>query len=356
MNERLFLETKSDERIVKQVLQILLRKSQTFYDIVHKQDASIPELYSILEKLEKSSIISKTGGKIKLTKEGKMLCKEMGIIAALDTKCKFCDGTGIMLDKYFKKLLMGYEKLTKDRPKALAKYDQGYISVQGIVTRIAFMHERGELSNSKIFVCGDDDLMSIALGLTQLPKKIVAIDIDKRLINFINKTSEKLGLNVEAFEYDLREKPDNRIRKSFDVFVTDPVETIPGIKIFLSRCAESLQGKGCSGYFGLTALEASRKKWFHIEEMLLKMGFVITDIKRKFNVYPFEERNHKSFESSFRISKKLSQKGNCDWYHSSFFRVEAISEPKPLIKGKVNLTKDFYFDDEAWATSEELGK
>lgn len=46
-----------------------------------------------------------------------------------------------------------------------------------------------------------------------------------------------------------------------------------------------MQGEGSAAYFGLTSLEASKKKWFAIQKVLTDMNFVLTDIRRNFNGY-----------------------------------------------------------------------
>ncbi len=95
--------------------------------------------------------------------------------------------------------------------------------------------------NGRIFVVGDDDLFSIAASLTGMPEKVVVVDIDERLINFINRMADEYSLSVEAFVYDVQQAFPDEFKKKFDVFVTDPVETIPGLKLFLSRGVSSLK-------------------------------------------------------------------------------------------------------------------
>ncbi|MCS7144986.1 MAG: bis-aminopropyl spermidine synthase family protein, partial [Archaeoglobaceae archaeon] len=158
------------------------------------------------------------------------------------------------------------------------------------------------------------------------------------------------GLRVEAHVYDVQKAFPEDFRKKFDVFVTDPVETIPGIKLFLSRGVSTLRGIGSSAYFGLTTLEASRNKWFEIERMILEMGFVITDIKRRFNVYPASEKSYSQFEEKLPIFKKLGVKTDYDWYTSSLFRIEAVKDPRPLVEGEMIIDEQVYKDYESLAT------
>jgi len=140
------------------------------------------------------------------------------------------------------------------------------------------------------------------------------------------------------------------LRRKFDVFVTDPVETIPGLRLFLSRGVSTLKGRGCSGYFGITTLEASRRKWYEIQKMILDMGFIITDIKRHFNVYPEEEKNFFRFQDKLPIVRKLGAKIDFNWYNSSLYRIEAVSDPKPIVEGEMRIDEKVYKDDESWAT------
>lgn len=333
-------------RIEIQILQSLLKGEISIYQLIDEQDASLPEFFEIFEKLQAQELLRVASGKVTLTEKGREIAK---VFLKADSVCKACDGTGYKIDPFFRKVLSKFLEITKNRPPAVEKFDQGFISEEGVIRRLEFIHERGDIYGN-IFVVGDDDLFSIAVSLTGLPRKVVVVDIDERLVDFINSVANENGLRVEAHVYDVQKAFPEDFRKKFDVFVTDPVETIPGIKLFLSRGASTLKGVGSSAYFGLTTLEASRRKWFEIEKMILEMGFVITDIKRRFNVYPASEKSYSQFEEKLPIFKKLGVKTDYDWYTSSLFRIEAISDPKPLVEGEMIIDEHVYKDDESLAT------
>ncbi len=334
------------DRIERQIIQALKGGELSVYELIDNQDSSLKELLSKLKRLSEEGYIEIAKGKVKLTKKG----EEIQNIKNLDRiTCRFCQGTGYEINKFFGEILEKYKEITKKRPEAIEKYDQGFISLDGVIRRVEFIYERGDLYG-KIFVVGDDDLFSIAAGLTFLPQRILAVDIDERLVNFINKVASEYSLNVESSVYDVQKVLPDEYRGKFDVFVTDPVETIPGIKLFLSRGVSALKGIGCSGYFGLTTLEASRKKWYEIQRMLLDMGFVITDIRRKFNVYPGEEKNFFRFQEKLPIFKLVGAKIDYDWYKSSLYRIESIKDPKPVVEGEMIIDERVYKDDESLAT------
>nr|WP_230972427.1 bis-aminopropyl spermidine synthase family protein [Archaeoglobus neptunius] len=319
------------------------------YELIDSQDASLREFFEILNNLRSSGFIEINGGTVSLTEAGKEEAENERLTYAGELKCERCDGTGYEINQYFYQILEKYREIAKSRPETVEIYDQGFISPEGVIRRVEFVYERGDL-NGSIFVVGDDDLFSIASALTGMPERVVVVDIDERLIDFINRTAEEYSLNVEAFVYDVQQAFPENLRKKFDVFVTDPVETIPGLKLFLSRGVSTLKGVGCSAYFGITTLEASRQKWYEIQSMIHEMGFIITDIRRKFNVYPEDEKNFFRFQEKLPIVKQLNVKVDHNWYKSSLYRIEAVRDPKPLVEGKMIIDEKVYKDDESWAT------
>jgi predicted methyltransferase len=222
-----------------------------------------------------------------------------------------------------------------------------------VIKRVEFIYERGDLLDSNILVIGDDDLISIALGLTKLPKKIYVLEGDDRLVNYIKENAKRFNLSIEAMKYDVRNSlPENLVNK-FDIFITDPSETLKALKIFLSRGMQGLK-KQSSGYFGLTTIESSLEKWFELEKFIIEKGFVITDVKRNFSVYPFskEDKNWQLFRDKIKIFQYTEVPKIKNWYYSSFIRIEKIKNIKiKNVTYKIN-SKDFYLDKETLITPE----
>ena len=84
--------------------------------------------------------------------------------------------------------------------------------------------------------------------------------------------------------------------------------------------------------------------------MIYDMGFIITDLRRKFSVYPSEDKNFFRFQEKLPIVKKLQAKVDWNWYTSTLFRIEAITDPKPIVEGEMIIDEKVYKDDESWAT------
>ncbi|NOY11023.1 MAG: bis-aminopropyl spermidine synthase family protein [Archaeoglobi archaeon] len=336
-------------RIRNQIFQTLSSGPVSVYRLIDSQDASLPEFFELIEELEREGLIKVEDGKVSLTEEGRKYISELGAVN-IDVRCKSCDGTGYSIAKDFEEILQKYKEIAKDRPETSEVFDQGFISPEGVIKRVEFIYERGDLLNAEMFVVGDDDLLSIASALTEMPKRISVIDADERLIDFINRVADEYSLPVTAEVCDVQDELPEKFRGKFDLFVTDPVETLPGLRLFLSRGVSALKGEGCAGYFGITTLEASRKKWYEIQKMILDMGFVITDLRRKFNVYPEDEKNFFRFQEKLPVVKKFGAKIDYNFYTSTLYRIEAVRKPEPVVKGRMVINEAVYKDEESWAT------
>ncbi len=336
------------DRLERQMLQTLKAGPLSVYRLLDAQDGTLPEFFTRLQALQQRGWVAVEDGQARLTPAGAQAAA--ALVNAGPLRCPHCEGTGYTLSPFFQKVLAAYRELIAARPPAIERYDQGYISPEGVVRRVAFLYERADLYGD-LFIVGDDDLLSLAAALTGLPRRIVVVDIDERLVAFINRVARERGFPIEAAVYDVQQAFPQRWQGQFDVFVTDPVETIPGLELFLSRAVSTLRGVGSAGYFGLTTLEASRRKWYTIQRMLHQMGLVITDIRRQFNVYPDEgEQNFFRYQEKLPIVQKLGARVDYDWYKSALYRVEAVEPPRPLVQGARIIDEQVYKDDESWAT------
>jgi predicted methyltransferase len=337
------------------LLTILRGGQRSIWDILSRWPYSIRELRETLERLHAEGWIERSGDRwaeIRLTERGREVAQasahaepEPGVT------CSACQGRGIRLPETWEQR---FREVTADRPLPVAEYDQGFMRPEDTVARVAFMHRMGDVADRDILLLGDDDLVSVALALTGLPRRILVADVDERLGAFLERVNRKQGVHIEFRLLDIRRPLPQDLRAHFDTFVTDPVETLPGFELFLSRAAASLRGRYGVGYFGLTTLEASLAKWHRLEQLLLRMNFVITDILRDFSLYPERENRWERFYASYTMMSLFHIEGHLpdrDWYRSSFLRIEAVATPQPTILGECALSEEeLYFDEETVAT------
>ncbi len=339
-------------RTQKQIFRALMAKSSTFWQLIREQDGHLAHFTRVLEEMMAQGLIRCEDNYIYLTDKGKKVADEQGLFPLQPLTCPTCAGKTVTLQGRFFQVLEEFKDIARQRPPAIAEFDQGYVDTMSTVARVAIMYERGDLENQDIFLLGDDDLTSIAIALTGMARRITVLEVDDRLVEFIDALARQRGwTNLSVQKYDVRQPLPRELQGQYDTFLIDPVETLPGISLFLSRCVLSLRGKGSAGYFGLTHLEASRDKWYAIQKLILEMNFVITDIIHDFQEYELERegfvtKNYPLVNQAFGRPPVP----DINWYTSNFFRLEAVGKPRVPENGKIPVGRELYFDDEAYAT------
>ena len=338
-------------RTQKQLMVALAQQgTATWAKLLDAQDASLPEFHQTIAAQREQGLLSIAQSLISLTEAGRAAVASYLQAPPLALDCPTCQTKGYWIGEQDTRL-QRLEQLLAGRPTPNFDYDQGAITATDLLLRTAFMEERGDLHGSAILLVGDFDLMSLALAMTGHPRRIVVLDIDERVIDFVKEVARRASFPLEAYPFDVRDPIPQHLHQQFDVFLCDPVETLPGIRLYLSRGGQGLRGTGAAAYLGLTTLEASRQKWFDIQGILHEMGFALTDIRRKFSGYPDHDEAPQDTAYSYPILEQMGAENiGHRWYTSAFLRAEAIRLPTVPITGAVELGAELYVDDEAWAT------
>jgi hypothetical protein len=337
-------------RTEQRILQALLEGPKSYWHLLRDSDLTGQSFSELLGALLGQGLLEIRGEFFYLTDQGKEACAWLSSLE--DLSCPLCHGKTVVASGVFQGLLEKFGKVSQGRPRAVSEYDQGYILPADTVSRVLFLYSRGDLEDREILFLGDDDLTSLACALTGLPKRIQVLEIDRRLNEFLREKAREFGWkNYQVLDYDARQPVPPDLILGFDVFFTDPVETLPGITLFLSRCASCLKGQGSSGYFGLTRIECSLEKWQKIQQGLLTMNFALTDIVKDFHEYHLDPGE--IAEGGYRIATQAPVKvgkPDINFFRSSLVRVEAVGTPRPLITDEVNWKRELYYDEEMWVT------
>ncbi|MGI9951222.1 bis-aminopropyl spermidine synthase family protein [Moorellaceae bacterium AZ2] len=281
-------------------------------------------------------------GSITFTAAGKDMAARQGIKARRDFNCPACLGRGVTWQG-LQGVYRRFVEITDRRPQPIKEYDQGFVTAETTVSRVALMADRGDLEGKRLLVLGDDDLVSLAAGLSGMPEEVVVLEIDDRLIDFINEVARENNLRVTACRYDFRQKLPGEYVGSFHTFATDPPETIEALEVCLGRGLLSLRGEGCAGYFGLTHAESSLRKWNELQQLLVgKFKVTITDIIDDFNHYVNWEYLLPSLKKSLPF---LRVPPRTNWYRSAMYRIQTLG----TVEGLKNEAADceLYVDREA---------
>ncbi len=332
------------ERDVVRVFSAALA-SPDIWRIVDLSEIPVLATCEALRAFAEAGWVEFINARVSVTEDGKVVAESLGISPAKELRCPRCRGRGLELTP-FATLAQEFHELAKNRPEASQEFDQGYVTEETTVARAALLYARGDLVGREILVLGDDDLVSLALALTRLPRRVVALDVDQRIVHFLREAAREKNLNLEVHEHDLRDPLPPELLRRFHTFACDPTESYRGYLAFAQRGLSALRGPGCAGYLGLTRLEASLSKWRQIQRALLEAGAVITDLFPNFHDYvnwPYIETMrawpHLPVK---RVPGKLEI-----WYRSALIRVELVEEPQVE---NVRYAGDIFTDEEAATT------
>lgn len=191
-----------------------------------------------------------------------------------------------------KKLKSKIQFILNKRPNPKFELDQAHCTVETLLERIRLSIINYDIIGRKILCLGDDDCLSIAIAIVLkaisndngMSCDITVIDIDERLIHFINNVRVDEGLSIDLVKGDLRFLKKMEYSKSFDTVYIDPPYTINGLELFLSVANFSL--KSIVG--GKVYLSFGQKKiheMIETQSLIHRKGFLIEKIIKKFNRY-----------------------------------------------------------------------
>jgi predicted methyltransferase len=168
------------------------------------------------------------------------------------------------------------------------EFDQFFSTPETTSDKLEIMDKKDQLNGKKIALLGDDDLVSVAIGLSgNNYVKVDVYEIDTTLIEKLKKiVQEKTLRNINYYQYDARKDPMEQFLSRYDVVVIDPPYTATGVKLFLNRAIQLLSKKE-DGYIFLYFGNSfkSPEKFIKIQELIIKFGLVIEDKIDKFARY-----------------------------------------------------------------------
>jgi len=314
------------EKIEAKILYELACSRKTFWELLDNVNYPLKDFVVSLKRLSAKGLIAAGEGGFHLTEEGKRQVNPKSL-AFSGKICPLCHGKRIIPEANFKRVLDEFKRIVGKRPCPTLDFFQGYMLQEDVVARAALMHHYGDLEGKNIVLIGDDDLLSVALALTDLPTRITVLDIDKRLGEFLENVNRDYGFNIEYMEYNVADPPPQELLGRFDVFSSEPLETLSGLKAFIIRGVSCLKENGV-GYFGLTLYEASLKKWLAVQKLVTRMNCVITDIIQGFSAYPMDYGTVDYEEFAHDLGFNVGKNPGINWYKSALFRFEVLGTAK----------------------------
>ena len=110
-----------------------------------------------------------------------------------------------------------------------------------VVRRALLLGARFWLTSARVLCVGDHDLTSLAIALIHPDVRVTVVDVDERVLAYVDRVAGELGLDVRTRWADLRLGLPRSVREDADVTITDPPYTPDGVALFVARAVEALR-------------------------------------------------------------------------------------------------------------------
>jgi len=275
--------------------------SKTVYDFVLKNSSEDWKLWPYLKFLEKEKVIKvQKTGKVSLLKKDieKIIPEpqtEKEIREKIEKKLKTKVTEGEPVINLFKKFQDFVVK---------ARWDQMPISQGSAIFVIKKILEKIPLNKKFLFV-GDDDFISVILGIAEPSIESLVIDADEQLLACIDILAKKFNLKIGTKKVDIRKE--KSLGEKFIGFLTNPVYTEAGVKEFVKYGKEQLGENG-----GLVFLEvgdeAIGNRFLFLQDFFSKNNLLINEIITEKIFYPYIELYKEDKEILRRLSSMIDKK------------------------------------------------
>ena len=254
----------------------------------------IPVVTAIKNEGIKLGVLEQCCGGIELTSNGKDYVEHTLGFKGIDL-CLYRQlmESEKVRDAYAGMLSEKYRTAFDERPAADVTLDQAQCTVQTAFRRALLCLTNGTLVGKQIVCMGDDDFVSLAMGLLlkelypdqdSYPTRIHVLEMDSRYIECLEQLAGRFTLPISCERVDLRMPLPPHLCGRFDCLFTDPPNTQEGASLFLSRAVSVLKGEtGLSVYFSFGNKAAAET--FFLQKCFQLHGLAIKDMFTRFNEY-----------------------------------------------------------------------
>lgn len=186
-----------------------------------------------------------------------------------------------------------YRNVFDSRPIVDVTIDQAKCTVETSFRRAMLCLCNGSLIGKKVLCVGDDDLVSIAMGLLlkhifhenhKSKTEICVFEMDERYVKYIDELSDSFSLPVQCERVDLKDPLPLPFLNYFDSFFSDPPYTVQGASLFLSRGISALKKEfGLNIFFSFA--NKSINETYALQKCFQLHGLVVKQIYHTFNEY-----------------------------------------------------------------------
>lgn len=130
--------------------------------------------------------------------------------------------------------------LVAGAPPSRPDLDHVAATADTALRRGLFLATRFDLPGRRLLCVGDHDLTSLATALVCPDAQATVVDVDERMLEYIDTAATRLGLPVSCHYADLRLGLPPGLRGRADLVFTDPPYTAEGVELFVRRGLEGM--------------------------------------------------------------------------------------------------------------------
>ncbi len=282
------------ERVIEQLMiECYLRPGISTKELARRTHLPIPVAAAIKKELIKAGALRQDRG-VRCTDAGNAyIAGELGL-DGVDTLVyrqladHGLDGIGEIGES-----LALLSDLFHARPQVNVQIDQSKCTPETSLRRALLCLQDHALVGKQILCVGDDDLVSVSLGLLlkrlspgagSQKTRIDVIDIDERFLAYISAIAQREDLPINCYQADLRQPLPEKLHGQYDCFFTDPPYTLQGMNLFLSRGISALKQRSGLPIF-LSFAHKSPEVALTMQRELVRMGLMVKEIIPHFNEY-----------------------------------------------------------------------
>jgi predicted methyltransferase len=260
-------------------------------DAAREARLPLPVATAVRRELEKAGLLERKHG-LSLTDEGRdFVERDLGLRTQLDITCPTCEGHGIVIPESVQPEVERLADIVARAPSVDVTLDQAPCSPDTAMRRALLMLKNGALEGRRVLLVGDDDSVSIAIGLLgralrqgDLTKGVTVIDADERRLSFLRDAAASEQLSLNAIHHDLRRPLPAALRRSFDVIETDPPYTLEGARLFLARGCEALT-TDADGHCFFSFAHWPASQMLDLQKVFIELGLAVRAVWPNFNRY-----------------------------------------------------------------------
>jgi len=180
-------------------------------------------------------------------------------------------------------------RLTEDVaavPPPLAALDHVPATPESVLRRALWLDARYELAGARLLCLGDHDLTSLAVCAVNPDVAVTVVDLDERVLEFVEGRAAQRGWNLRCLHADLRFGLPPAAAGWADLVFTDPPYTQEGMGLFLARGVECLRDPAAGrllvayGYSGRNPTLGLK-----VQQEIVRMGIAFEAILPDFHRY-----------------------------------------------------------------------